>query len=561
MENSRSAAYAAAGVDITAGYEGVRLMRDDVKRTHISGVVSDIGGFGGLFAPDVSVMSEPVLVSGTDGVGTKLRLAELMGKHDTIGIDCVAMCVNDVICCGAKPLFFLDYIAIGKNVPEKVASIVSGVAEGCVQAGCALIGGETAEHPGMMAADDYDLAGFTVGLVDKPKVIDSGRMAAGDVVLALPSSGFHSNGYSLVRKVFDVENTDLNRYYDELGETLGEALLRPTVIYVKPVLRCIDAADVRGVSHITGGGFYENIPRCIPDGLCARIDKAAIRTPAVFGLLQAKGGIDEQYVQHLQHGRGHGRRRQPRDRRGGARRAQGRGHRRLRLRRDRHRRRKNLSMLKQHAGKGEDLTMNKAKIAVLVSGGGTNLQALIDAQAAGTLAHGEITLVVSSNEGAYALTRAANAGIRAQTISPKQCGGQAAFETALSALLAQQEIDLIVLAGFLTILSADFTARWPSRILNVHPSLIPAFCGKGMYGLKVHEVALRTGVKVTGATVHFVNEIPDGGRILLQKAVEVLPDDTPETLQRRVMEQAEWQLLPQAAELVSEQIVKEKRNA
>lgn len=293
MENSRSAAYAAAGVDITAGYEGVRLMRDDVKRTHISGVVSDIGGFGGLFAPDISGMSEPVLVSGTDGVGTKLRLAELMGKHDTIGIDCVAMCVNDVICCGAKPLFFLDYIAIGKNVPEKVASIVSGVAEGCVQAGCALIGGETAEHPGMMAADDYDLAGFTVGLVDKPKVIDSGRMAAGDVVLALPSSGFHSNGYSLVRKVFDVENTDLNRYYDELGETLGEALLRPTVIYVKPVLRCIDAADVRGVSHITGGGFYENIPRCIPDGLCARIDKAAIRTPAVFGLLQAKGGIDE----------------------------------------------------------------------------------------------------------------------------------------------------------------------------------------------------------------------------------------------------------------------------
>ena len=293
MENSRSAAYEAAGVDITAGYEGVRLMRDDVKRTHIPGVVSDIGGFGGLFAPDVSGMSEPVLVSGTDGVGTKLRLAELMGKHDTIGIDCVAMCVNDVICCGAKPLFFLDYIAIGKNVPEKVASIVSGVAEGCVQAGCALIGGETAEHPGMMAADDYDLAGFTVGLVDKPKVIDSGRMAAGDVVLALPSSGFHSNGYSLVRKVFDVENTDLNRYYDELGETLGEALLRPTVIYVKPVLRCIDAADVRGVSHITGGGFYENIPRCIPDGLCARIDKAAIRTPAVFGLLQAKGGIDE----------------------------------------------------------------------------------------------------------------------------------------------------------------------------------------------------------------------------------------------------------------------------
>ena len=293
MKDSHSAAYAAAGVDITAGYKGVKLMSADVKRTHIPGVVSDLGGFGGLFAPDLSGMTEPVLVSGTDGVGTKLRLAELLDKHDTIGIDCVAMCVNDVICCGAKPLFFLDYIAIGKNIPEKVATIVSGVAEGCVQAGCALIGGETAEHPGMMAADDYDLAGFTVGIVDKPKVIDSARMAPGDVVLALPSSGFHSNGYSLVRKVFDVENADLNQYFDELGCTLGEALLQPTVIYVKPVLKCIEAADVKGISHITGGGFYENIPRCLPDSLTARIDKAAIQTPAIFHMLQEKGGISE----------------------------------------------------------------------------------------------------------------------------------------------------------------------------------------------------------------------------------------------------------------------------
>jgi phosphoribosylformylglycinamidine cyclo-ligase len=217
----------------------------------------------------------------------------LMDKHDTIGIDCVAMCVNDVICCGAKPLFFLDYIAIGKNVPEKVATIVSGVAEGCVQAGCALIGGETAEHPGMMPADDYDLAGFTVGIVDKPKVIDSSRMVPGDVILALPSSGFHSNGYSLVRKVFDVENADLNEYFEELGCTLGEALLKPTIIYVKPVLKCIEAADVKGISHITGGGFYENIPRCLPDGLTAKIEKAAIQTPPIFKMLQEKGGIDE----------------------------------------------------------------------------------------------------------------------------------------------------------------------------------------------------------------------------------------------------------------------------
>ena len=293
MKDSYSASYAAAGVDITAGYKGVKLMSADVKRTHIPGVVSDIGGFGGLFAPDMTGMTEPVLVSGTDGVGTKLRLAELLDKHDTIGIDCVAMCVNDVICCGAKPLFFLDYIAIGKNIPEKVATIVSGVAEGCVQAGCALIGGETAEHPGMMAADDYDLAGFTVGIVDKPKVIDNSRMAEGDVIIALPSSGFHSNGYSLVRKVFDVENTDLNEYFEELGCTLGDALLTPTVIYVKPVLAALEVSDIHGISHITGGGFYEHLPRCIPDGLCAKICKSDIKIPAIFNLLQTKGNIPE----------------------------------------------------------------------------------------------------------------------------------------------------------------------------------------------------------------------------------------------------------------------------
>ena len=290
---SFSDSYREAGVNIEAGYEGVKLMSAHVKRTHIPGVVSDIGGFGGLFAPNMAGMAEPVLVSGTDGVGTKLKIAMLMDKHDTIGIDCVAMCVNDIICCGAKPLFFLDYIAIGKNEPEKVATIVSGVAEGCVQSGCALIGGETAEHPGMMAADDYDLAGFSVGIVDKPKVIDSSRMAPGDVILALPSSGIHSNGYSLVRKVFDVEHADLNLYSAELGRTLGEALLEPTVIYVKPVLRCIEAADVKGISHITGGGFFENIPRCLPDGLTAKIDKAAVQTPAIFHLLQKQGGISE----------------------------------------------------------------------------------------------------------------------------------------------------------------------------------------------------------------------------------------------------------------------------
>ena len=294
MSDSYSTSYAAAGVDITAGYRAVELMKRHVARTMTSGVVGDIGGFGGLFELDTAGMERPVLVSGTDGVGTKLRLAQLMDQHDTIGIDCVAMCVNDVVCCGAKPLFFLDYIACGKNIPEKIAAIVSGVAEGCVQAGCALIGGETAEHPGMMAEDDYDLAGFTVGAVDRAKIIDKSRMAAGDVLLALPSSGVHSNGFSLVRRVFDVENADLGKPVAELGgRGLGETLLTPTRIYVKPLLALMDRVEVRGVSHITGGGFYENIPRSIPQGLSARIDKSALRVPPIFDLLAGVGRIPE----------------------------------------------------------------------------------------------------------------------------------------------------------------------------------------------------------------------------------------------------------------------------
>ena len=293
MSQSHSASYAAAGVDIEAGYEGVRLMKKHVERTFIPGVVSDIGGFGGLFAPDLTGMCEPVLVSGTDGVGTKQRIAQLMGRHDTVGIDCVAMCVNDIVCCGAKPLFFLDYIAIGKNDPEKVAALVSGVAEGCVQAGCALIGGETAEHPGTMRPDDYDLAGFSVGVVDKPKIIDRNTVRPGDVILALPSSGLHSNGFSLVRKVFDVEHAALDAYVPELTAALGEALLTPTRIYVKSVLAALAAAEIHGISHITGGGFYENIPRAVPDGLCARIERNAVRIPPIFFLLQKTGDIPE----------------------------------------------------------------------------------------------------------------------------------------------------------------------------------------------------------------------------------------------------------------------------
>ena len=293
MNNSHSQSYAAAGVDIEAGYKGVQLMKKHVERTMIPGVVSGIGGFGGLFAPDISGMKEPVLVSGTDGVGTKIRVAQLLDRHDTIGIDCVAMCVNDIICCGAKPLFFLDYIAIGKNDPEKVASIVSGVAEGCVQAGCALIGGETAEHPGVMAAHDYDLAGFAVGIVDKEKMLDPSMVAAGDVIISLQSSGLHSNGFSLVRKALDVEHTKLDEWSEELGGELGGVLLQPTQIYVKPVLAAMEAAQIHGVSHITGGGFYENIPRCLPKGMTAKIDKSALRIDPIFRMIQRLGNIPE----------------------------------------------------------------------------------------------------------------------------------------------------------------------------------------------------------------------------------------------------------------------------
>ena len=289
---SYSDAYAKAGVDITAGYKAVELMKSHIARTAVPGVVSDIGGFGGLFSLDVSGMTAPTLVSGTDGVGTKLKLAFLLNKHDTVGIDCVAMCVNDILCAGAKPLFFLDYIACGKNVPEKIAAIVSGVAEGCVQSGAALIGGETAEMPGFYPEDEYDLAGFAVGIVDKNKIIDHSKMTAGDVILALPSSGVHSNGFSLVRKVFDVEHTDLKAPVAELGgKGLGETLLTPTKIYVKPVLALFEKVTVRGISHITGGGFFENIPRSLPDGLGAKIKMDDVRVLPIFDLIEKTGKI------------------------------------------------------------------------------------------------------------------------------------------------------------------------------------------------------------------------------------------------------------------------------
>lgn len=290
---SFSESYKAAGVDVTAGYKSIELMKEHIAKTKTKGVLSAIGGFGGLFAPDLSGMEEPVLVSGTDGVGTKLKLAFLLNKHDTIGIDCVAMCVNDVICGGSKPLFFLDYMAVGKNYPEKVAEIVAGVAQGCVQSGCALVGGETAEMPGFYPEDEYDLAGFCVGIVDKKKIIDGSKLAEGDVLVGMASSGVHSNGFSLVRKVFGIDENSINNTYDELDKPLGETLLTPTKIYVKPLLKLIEECDVNAVSHITGGGFYENIPRMLTDGLSAKINKSAVPILPIFNVIQRVGNISE----------------------------------------------------------------------------------------------------------------------------------------------------------------------------------------------------------------------------------------------------------------------------
>ncbi len=296
MKNSRSESYAAAGVDITAGYKSVELMKKHIARTKNEGCLDDVGGFGGCFGLNIQGMEEPVLVSGTDGCGTKVKMAILMDKHDTIGIDAVAMCVNDIICCGAKPLFFLDYIACGKNYPEKIAEIVGGVAEGCVQSGAALIGGETAEHPGLMPQEDYDLAGFAVGVVDKKKILDNTKMSVGDVVIALPSTGVHSNGFSLVRKVFDIDNNPASLYEpcEALdGKSIAETLLTPTRIYVKPVLALLEQVNVKGISHITGGGFYENIPRSIPKGLSAKIQKSAVKVLPIFELIASTGNVPE----------------------------------------------------------------------------------------------------------------------------------------------------------------------------------------------------------------------------------------------------------------------------
>ena len=486
--------YKKAGVDIEAGYRSVELMKKHIAKTMRPEVLGGIGGFSGAFSMNAfKDMEEPTLVSGTDGCGTKVKLAMLMDKHDTIGIDAVAMCVNDIACAGAEPLFFLDYIACGKNYPEKIAEIVSGVAEGCVQSGAALIGGETAEHPGLMPEDEYDLAGFAVGVIDKKDLLTGEELKAGDVLIGMASTGVHSNGFSLVRKVFEMTKESLDTYYDELGTTLGEALIAPTRIYVK-ALKSIKDAGVRihACSHITGGGFYENVPRMLKEGTRAVIEKDSYPVLPIFDLLAKKGN---------------------------------RGWR-----------------------KGSNLML---RVGVLVSGGGTNLQAIMDAVDSGKITNAEISLVVSNNPGAYALNRAESRGIPAKCISPKTFENREEFHKALLLELQENKIDLVVLAGFLVAIPPMIVEAYPSRIINIHPSLIPSFCGVGFYGLHVHEGVLARGVKVTGATVHFVDTGTDTGPIILQKAVEVRQGDTPEVLQRRVMEEAEWKILPKAIDLIA----------
>ena len=538
MEKSYSASYAAAGVDITAGYRSVELMKQYVARTMTENCIGGLGGFGGLFELDCSGMEHPVLISGTDGVGTKLRVAQYMNKHDTIGIDCVAMCVNDVICAGAKPLVFLDYIACGKNIPEKIAEIVKGVAEGCVQAGCSLVGGETAEHPGMMPEEEYDLAGFTVGVVDKSKILDNSTMQPGDVVLALPSTGVHSNGFSLVRKIFDIDNHPevLDKTFEGMDKTLGEALLAPTKIYVKPVLALMEQVTVKGVSHITGGGFYENIPRSLKKGCAARIAKADVRTPALFGVLakeamcrSATCSTPSTYSEIARSWW-----------------LPGTPTRRWRFCTPTARK---VPTVWAPSWKATGWNWYEA---CSCTGIRRRHQSAGPAgeRSPGENPNGKIVLVVASKPGVYALERAANFGVESAVVARKEYADSEAFDSALLDTLQSHQIDVVVLAGFLSVLGPRVIEAYPNRILNVHPSLIPSFCGPGFYGLRVHEAALARGVKVTGATVHLVNEECDGGPILLQKAVAVQPGDTPEVLQKRVMVEAEWKLLPQALAMV-----------
>jgi formyltetrahydrofolate-dependent phosphoribosylglycinamide formyltransferase len=555
---SETLTYKDAGVDTKEGERAVSLMKEYVKKTVTPGVLTGIGGFGSLYKPNIDGMKAPVLVAGTDGVGTKLKIAILMDKHDTVGVDLVAMCVNDVLCQGARPLFFLDYIATSRVSAEKIAELVKGVADGCALSGCALVGGETAEMPGFYGADDYDMAGFAVGMVDEAEIIDGSRVAAGDVIIGLPSSGIHSNGYSLVRKVFfEIAGLTVNDRADGLDGTLGETLLTPTRIYAKPITALLSrtgtgepgAGRPTGMLHITGGGFYENIPRILPEGLGVEIDTDAWTRPPIFDAIMRYGNVAERDM-FAAFNMGVGfmivTRRADAD--------------------------ATLSILKEQGedariigsvvpGEGVRLTgidsgsgasnrpgatdltgvtdrpgAKKFNISVLVSGNGSNLQALMDGIAGGAAPNARVGLVLSSNPDAFALERASKAGVKTAVADAATFPGEAERAAEILRLLAAAETDLVVLAGYMSILPPEIVNAYRGRIVNIHPSLIPKHCGKGYYGKRVHRSVLDAGDAESGATVHFVDEGVDTGEIILQKKVPVLPGDTEETLASRVLE-------------------------
>jgi formyltetrahydrofolate-dependent phosphoribosylglycinamide formyltransferase len=560
--------YKDAGVDTKEGERAVSLMKAHVQKTMDAGVLAGIGGFGSLYKPNMEGVKTPVLVAGTDGVGTKLKIAILMDKHDTVGRDLVAMCVNDILCQGARPLFFLDYIAADKVKAEKIAEIVKGVADGCALSGCALVGGETAEMPGFYGGNDYDMAGFAVGLVDEDEIIDGSRIAEGDVIIGLPSSGFHSNGYSLVRKVFfEIAGLTVDDRVDGLPGTLGEVLLTPTRIYAKPIMALLPRAGAErrgrptGMIHITGGGFYENIPRVLPGGLGAEIDTDAWTPPPVFDAVRRYGNVAERdmfatfnmgvgFMIVARRSDAAGMlavlKEQGEDARvigsivpgEGVRLVKG-GSARLFSAPD--------ELPATSAGASE-ADAGRKNITVFVSGGGSNLQAIMDGIASGAIPDARIGLVLSNNPGAFALERASKAGIRTAVINEDTSPEETERVRESLRLLKAAETDLIVLAGYMRILPPEIVRAYKGRIINIHPSLIPRHCGKGYYGSRVHRSVLAAGDAESGATVHFVDEGIDTGGIILQERVPVLPGDTEDTLAARVLE-AEHRIIVKATAL------------
>ena len=520
--------YAAAGVSLEAGYKSVELIKEHVKKTMRPEVLGGLGGFSGAFSlSKIKDMEEPVLLSGTDGCGTKVKLAMVMNKHDTIGIDAVAMCVNDIACAGGEPLFFLDYIACGKNVPEKIADIVKGVSEGCLQSEAALIGGETAEHPGLMPEEDYDLAGFAVGVCDKKDMITGKDLNVGDVLIGLPSTGVHSNGFSLVRNVFDITEESLNTYYDELGKTLGEALLAPTKIYVK-ALKHIKASGItlKACSHITGGGFYENVPRMLKEGMGVEIDTKAFPKPPIFDLIQKNGDISTKEMYNVFNmGLGFVMAVDPSD------------------------------VEKVQAALNEInepcyVVGKVTETGQVASGSGTNFETILSHIEDGSL-HVNCACLIADKENAYARVRAHNHGVEEFYFNPKGYDGKAGYEAAILEVLKEKKVDLIVLSGYMRFIGHTLLSAYPNRIINLHPAYLPEFPG-------AHSIADAYEAKVaqTGVTVHFVDEGVDTGPIIRQERVAIDPSWDLETLESHVhaMEyDLFWQVIEQVAKSIEEE--------